>query len=113
MEDSERIKEWLRFLESRLDHYSSYYNFSLSTLLIIFGLITGGVSLTFHHLWASLVAVIVVVVGAAILVRKGNVILATLSRKRNETMMLIVQVLDGSVTDSSIIAKRWMKIYKS
>jgi hypothetical protein len=113
LEDSEKIKEWLRFLESRLNHYSAYYNFSLSTLLVILGLIAGAVSFTFYHLWATLIAMVVVVIGAVVLVRKGNVVLARLAKKKDRTMMLMVRVLDGSIEDSKAIAEEWMTIFRS
>lgn len=113
LEDSEKLKEWLSFLESRLNHYSNYYNFSLSTLLVVLGLIAGAVSFTFYHLWASVIAMFVVVVGAVVLVRKGNVVLARLSRKKERTMTLMVRVLDGSVEDPKVIAQEWMEIFRS
>lgn len=104
------MRGWLDFLEARLSHYDNYYNFSLSTLIVLFGVITGAISFSFNLWWSYLVALAIIITGIAILIRKGNVVLARISKKRNQTMDLIVRILDGSVSDPKDVAGEWVKI---
>lgn len=104
------MRGWLEFLESRLTHYDNYYNFSLSTLIVLFGVITGAVSFSFNLWWSYLVALAIIVAGIVVLVRKANVLLARIAKRRKETMGLIVRILEGSISDPKEVAQEWMEI---
>ncbi|MCK5021269.1 MAG: hypothetical protein KAS32_29935 [Candidatus Peribacteraceae bacterium] len=114
MNDDELLKIWIDFLQNRLNHYESQFNFIMSTLIAMIGLsmaILGtSISLSSESLFIKLISSIIISAGIIIVMAIGRSITKHNVKKRKRILSLLHGIIAGQISDTIQIDRAWKKI---
>jgi sulfite exporter TauE/SafE len=111
MNDEENVKLWLDYLQNRLARFENYFNYMISTLLVMIGLIGSLiVSFSSDSFLAKLTGSLIVSIGIFILWCSMYKLLKTQIEKQKSTNLLIEKILMNEIKTVNEIKEEWEKI---
>jgi ABC-type multidrug transport system fused ATPase/permease subunit len=108
----EDVKEWLNYLQNRLNYYDNYYTFVITAVLAMIGLLGSVVTFTTDDWSIRLIGALIIACGITIVLAGNQKLLNKILEKRHHISALIEEILTNSEIKPGQIKDKWDEIRK-